>query len=95
MRCIVPGLFLAGIEGSIAIMSYVDGLFIAKMLNYEALALYTATVVPVQVFAILTRAAKYVWVPEFGKNKHVHFRWLCLGVAFMALFLLLFYFFCS
>ena len=83
------GLILMGIQGSIAIISYLDGLFIPKVLGYETMGLYAATVVPVQAFAILARAAKYVWVPEFGRSKQVRFKFLTAVVAAIALALLL------
>jgi len=83
------GLIFMGIQGSIAVLSYLDGLFIPKILGYEALGLYTATVVPAQMFTILARASKYVWVPEFGRSNQVRFKLLTLVVAGIALVLFL------
>jgi O-antigen/teichoic acid export membrane protein len=87
------GLLLMGVEASISVISYADGLLISKMLGYEQMALYTATVVPVQIFAILTRAGKYVWVPEFGKQERIRFRQLSAVVAAVAFGLLLIFLF--
>ena len=83
------GLILMGIEISVVIMGSLDALLIPKFLGYEALALYMAALVPGQVFRILNRAAKYVWVPEFGRGGEIRFKSINAGVAAVALLLLL------
>ena len=85
------GLLLMGVEASISVISYADGLFITKLMGYDYMALFTATAVPAQIFAILTRAGKYVWVPEFGRQKGVRFRQLNIVVAVVAFLLLVFF----
>lgn len=82
------GLILMGIEASIDFMASLDSLFMPKMLGYEALGLYAATLVPSQVFNILARASKYVWVPEFGREKALRFKLLNIIVAVVALVML-------
>lgn len=74
------GLVLLGIEFSVDLLSSLDSLFIPKMLSYEAMGLYAAVLVPGQLFNIITRAGKFVWVPEFGNSKQLKFRKLNYAV---------------
>lgn len=78
------GLVLMGIEASVDVLSSLDTLFIPRFLDYAALGLYSATLVPAQIFNILARAAKYVWVPEFGRADKTRFRLLTATVALLA-----------
>ena len=64
----MTGLIFMGLSLSADALAAFDALFISKILDYEALALYTATLVPAQVFVILAKSAKYVWIPEFGRG---------------------------
>ncbi len=82
------GIVLMGIEASVDFMASLDSLFMPKILGFEALGLYAATLVPAQVFNVLSRASKYVWVPEFGRNKQVRFKLLNIVVGIIALVLL-------
>ncbi|MBN1998407.1 oligosaccharide flippase family protein, partial [candidate division KSB1 bacterium] len=68
------GILFMGIDMSVIIMASLDGLFIKSLLGNELLALYAAALGPGQVFKILNRSAKYVWVPEFGRHKKVMFK---------------------
>ncbi len=79
------GLLLMGIDSSVIIMASLDGLFIKGLLGNEMLALYVAALGPGQIFKILNRSAKYVWVPEFGRNKSVKFKKINIGVAAVSL----------
>jgi O-antigen/teichoic acid export membrane protein len=81
------GLILMGIDVSIVFMTSMDSMFIKKILGNSALALYQMTLVPGQVFRILNRAAKYVWVPEFARSQKVRFKAMNAGVAVVALIL--------
>jgi O-antigen/teichoic acid export membrane protein len=78
------GLILMGIEASVDVLSSLDTLFIPRFLDFAALGLYSATLVPAQIFNILARAAKYVWVPEFGRSDRTRFRFLTAAVALLA-----------
>jgi O-antigen/teichoic acid export membrane protein len=78
------GLILMGIEASVDVLSSLDTLFIPRFLGFAALGLYSATLVPAQIFNILARAAKYVWVPEFGRSDRTRFRLLTAAVALLA-----------
>ncbi len=82
------GILLMGIEVSVDFMASLDSLFMPKILGFEALGLYAAALVPAQVFNVLSRASKYVWVPEFGRNKQVRFKLLNLVVGVIAIVLL-------
>ncbi len=82
------GLLLMGSQASVTIIGSLDSLFIPGMLDLAALALYQASVVPSQVFNILGRAGKYVWVPEFGRAKKVQVKRLSLIVGVGAFLLL-------
>ena len=82
------GLLLMGSQASVTIIGSLDSLFIPGMLNLSSLALYQASVVPTQVFNILGRAAKYVWVPEFGRSKNVQVKRLSILVGLGAVLLL-------
>jgi O-antigen/teichoic acid export membrane protein len=87
------GLLLMGIDTSVTIMTSIDGLFIKGILGNEALGLYGAALVPGQIFRVLKRSAKFVWIPEFGRSKNVRFKLINIGVAIVAisLFALLFF----
>ncbi len=78
------GILLMGIEVSVDVLSSLDTLLIPKILDYGALGLYSAVLAPAQVFNILARAAKYVWVPEFGRSERTRFRLLTVGVFTLA-----------
>ncbi|OPZ68760.1 MAG: colanic acid exporter [bacterium ADurb.Bin478] len=75
---------------SVDVLSSLDTLVIPKILDYASLGLYAAVLVPAQLFNILARAAKYVWVPEFGRNERTRFRLLTVGVTLTAVLLALF-----
>nr|HPI73752.1 hypothetical protein [bacterium] len=81
------GIILMGVEVSVDVLSSLDTLIIPKILDYASLGLYAAVLVPAQLFNILARAAKYVWVPEFGKNERTRFRLLTIGVTLSAVLL--------
>ncbi|MBN1540763.1 oligosaccharide flippase family protein [candidate division KSB1 bacterium] len=76
------GLIYMGIGLTVNILISLDALMISRVLGHEALALFSAAVVPAQMFAILSRAAKIVWVPEFGRNTRVRMnsygRWVII-----------------
>jgi len=78
------GVILMGIEVSVDMLSSLDTLLIPKLLDYTALGLYSATLVPAQLFNIFARAAKYVWVPEFGRSNRTRFRLLTVSVSGLA-----------
>ena len=78
------GLLFMGSQASVAIIGSIDSLFIPAFLDLPALALYQASVVPTQLFNILGRAAKYVWVPEFGRSQKVKVKRLSIAVTFVA-----------
>jgi O-antigen/teichoic acid export membrane protein len=82
------GLLLMGIEASVDVMASLDVLFIPRMLGYDVLGLYAASIVPSRIFNILARAAKYVWVPEFGKSKNIPFKKIHLLTAIVSITLL-------
>lgn len=82
------GLLLMGIEASVDVMASLDVLFIPRILGYDALGLYAAAIVPSRIFNILARAAKYVWVPEFGRNKHIPHKKIHLLTAAVGIVLL-------
>ena len=84
----VTGLILMGSQVAVTIMASLDSLLVPRILGYEALGLYAATLVPIQVFSILGRASKYVWVPEFGRAGSVRVKRIGLAVAGVALALL-------
>ncbi len=81
------GIILMGVEVSVDVLSSLDTLIIPKILDYASLGLYAAVLVPAQLFNILARAAKYVWVPEFGRNERTRFRLLTAGVTLTAVLL--------
>ncbi|NLP11512.1 hypothetical protein GX408_14040 [bacterium] len=81
------GIILMGVEVSVDVLSSLDTLIIPKILDYASLGLYAAVLVPAQLFNILARATKYVWVPEFGRNERTRFRLLTAGVALFAMLL--------
>ena len=82
------GLLLMGIEASVDVMASLDVLFLPRMLGYDALGLYAASIVPSRIFNILARAAKYVWVPEFGKSKNIPYKKIHLLTAIVGIILL-------
>jgi len=75
------GLLFMGSQASVAIIGSLDSLFIPGLLDLPSLALYQAAVVPAQLFNIIGRAGKYVWVPEFGNSKTIKLKKLSLVVA--------------
>lgn len=81
------GLLLLGSQTSVTLLGSLDSLFIPKMLDLASLGLYQAATAPSQLFNIIGRAGKYVWVPEFGAGKRVQVRRLSLwtGIAGAAL----------
>jgi O-antigen/teichoic acid export membrane protein len=81
------GLLLLGSQTSVTLLASLDSLFIPKMLDLASLALYQAAAAPSQMFNIIGRAGKYVWVPEFGGSKKVQVKRLSIviGVAAAAL----------
>ena len=81
------GLLLLGSQTSVTLLGSLDSLFIPKMLDLASLGLYQAATVPSQLFNIIGRAGKYVWVPEFGAGRRVQVRRLSLwtGIAGAAL----------
>lgn len=81
------GILLMGIEVSVDVLSSLDTLLLPKILDYGALGLYAAVLAPAQLFNILARAAKYVWVPEFGRSERTRFRLLTIAVCAVALVL--------
>ena len=82
------GLLFMGSQASVAIIGSLDSLFIPGFLDLPALALYQAAVVPSQLFNIIGRAGKYVWVPEFGRSKKIKMKRLSLIVGAIAAALL-------
>ncbi len=86
------GLLFMGSQASVAIIGSLDSLFIPGLLDLPSLALYQAAVVPSQLFNIIGRAGKYVWVPEFGRSKSIKVKRLAIivaAVSFMLLVLLI------
>jgi len=75
------GLLFMGSQASVAVIGSLDSLFIPGLLDLPSLALYQAAVVPAQLFNIIGRAGKYVWVPEFGSGKSIKVKRLSLIVA--------------
>ncbi len=83
------GLLLMGIDASVDLFASLDSLVIPKILGLEALGLYAATMVPTQIFKVLNKSSKYVWVPEFGRNGNIRFKKLNAAVALVAAFLVI------
>lgn len=83
------GLLLLGSQTSVTLLASMDSLFIPKMLDLASLALYQAASAPSQLFNIVGRAGKYVWVPEFGGSKKVQVKRLSVGVGVAAAVLLI------
>lgn len=79
------GLLLMGSQASVTLISSLDSLFIPGMLDLTALAVYQAAVAPSQIFHIIGRAGKYVWVPEFGRTKTMQLKKISLLVSLTAL----------
>ena len=84
------GLLFMGSQASVTILGSLDSLFIPRLLDLSSLALYQAAVVPSQLFNILGRAGKYVWVPEFGRSKSIRVKRMSLVVGLVAILLLIF-----
>jgi O-antigen/teichoic acid export membrane protein len=82
------GLLFMGSQASVAIIGSLDSLFIPGLLDLPSLALYQAAVVPSQLFNIIGRAGKYVWIPEFGRSKNIKMKRLSLIVGVVAVSLL-------
>ncbi|MBN1482211.1 oligosaccharide flippase family protein [candidate division KSB1 bacterium] len=82
------GLLLMGSQASVTLIGSLDSLFIPGLLDLASLAVYQAAVVPSQIFNIIGRAGKYVWVPEFGRSGTTHLKKISLLVAVTALALL-------
>ena len=90
----LTGLVFMGISISVNVMASLDSLVISKVLGYETLGLYIATLVPVQAFNILGRAAKYVWVPEFSRNRSL--KWQKLNLfSLLPVLLVAAFFYCT
>lgn len=83
------GLLFMGSQASVAVIGSLDSLFIPGLLDLPSLALYQAAVVPSQLFNIIGRAGKYVWVPEFGGGKGLKVKRLSLAVAVVSVSLLI------
>lgn len=82
------GLLLMGGQASVTLIASLDSLFIPGFLDLASLAVYQAAVVPSQIFNIIGRAGKYVWVPEFGRTKKIQMKKIFILVALVALVLL-------
>ena len=82
------GLLFMGSQASATLIGSLDSLFIPGLLDLASLALYQAAVVPSQIFNILGRAGKYVWVPEFGRSQNIHMKKISIVVSIVAVVLL-------
>jgi len=82
------GLLFMGSQASATLIGSLDSLLIPAMLDLTSLALYQAAVVPAQIFNILGRAGKYVWVPEFGRASAIQMKKISLAVSLFAFVLL-------
>lgn len=78
------GLLLLGSQTSVTLLGSLDSLFIPKMLDLASLGLYQAATAPAQLFNIIGRAAKYVWVPEFGSRNRVEIKRLTIWLALVS-----------
>jgi len=65
------GLIFFGILVTIIVMLNANQLFIAKMVSYESLAVYTVTLSVMRVFELTVNALYYVFVPSFNNGKPV------------------------
>lgn len=83
------GLLFMGSQASVTLIGSLDSLFIPKLLDLASLAVYQAAVVPSQIFNIIGRAGKYVWVPEFGRPGAIKMKKMSVLVS-IAGFILLF-----
>ncbi|MBN1559452.1 oligosaccharide flippase family protein [candidate division KSB1 bacterium] len=83
------GLLFMGSQASTTLIGSLDSLLIPALLDLPSLALYQAAVVPAQIFNILGRAGKYVWVPEFGRSKTLQMKKMSIAVSCIAFVLLL------
>jgi len=81
------GLLFMGSQASTTLIGSLDSLFIPGMLDLASLALYQAAVVPSQIFNILGRAGKYVWIPEFGRSQNIRVKKVSIAVSLAAIFL--------
>ncbi len=75
------GLLLLGSQTSVTLLGSLDSLFIPKMLDLASLGLYQAASAPAQLFNIIGRAGKYVWVPEFGARSSIRVKNISLKVG--------------
>ena len=82
------GLILMGSQVAVTVMNSMDSLLIPYLIDYQALALYAACLIPIRVFGILGRAGKYVWVPEFGRSAAIRIKRITIAVTALALLLL-------
>jgi O-antigen/teichoic acid export membrane protein len=82
------GLLFMGSQASVTLIGSLDSLFIPGLLDLASLAVYQAAVVPSQVFNIVGRAGKYVWVPEFGRSKSIQMKKISFLVSIAAAALL-------
>ena len=65
------GLIFFGILVTITIMLNANQLFIAKMVSYESLAVYTVTLSIMRVFELAVNALYYVFVPSLNNDKPI------------------------
>jgi len=87
------GLWLMGTQISVTAMGSMDSLFLPGLLNVSSLALYQASLLPSQIFNIIGKAGKYVWVPEFGKKKKINLKFPLLLFMSISIILLIALFF--
>ncbi len=83
------GLLLMGSQASVTLIGSLDSLFIPGLLDLASLAVYQAAVVPSQIFNIIGRAGKYVWVPEFGRPGAIKMKKMSILVSIAGFVLLL------
>jgi O-antigen/teichoic acid export membrane protein len=83
------GLLFMGSQASVTILGSLDSLFIPTFLDLSSLALYQAAVAPSQLFNIVGRAGKYVWVPEFGRSENVRVLRISILVGLASMILLI------
>lgn len=89
---IKAGLILFLITASFTIMTQIDQFFIAKMLNFDKLAHYTAVITIARGFDLIAMALWFVLMPHYAKDYSRSIKKDSIKVGFVGLLVTIFYF---
>ena len=67
------GLLFLGFHLCVHLFASLDVFVLSHYLDFASVGIYMATLVPTQIFMVIAKSAKFVWIPEYSKSNSTMF----------------------